>query len=876
MRRLVTIVGAALFAGSTAAAAAAEAAGRDAAELTYRGRKVQEGRRIIFDEDSYPRKPAKLVAGPTVRRKAKGVAVSFALNGPDDVLVRVFDDRGNVVRNLACGVLGDNAPAPLKPGSLKQELVWDGLNEERKAAPPGEYHLRVEVGLAPRFEQFVAYDPQQLPDWVCGLEVDPKGRVYVALAAHYSLDVRRFDRDGKYLETVYPQNPNHLDAVARTRERKELFTWDSVGGRPVPNQPGIHASMSIWGGLFRPGYHPATTPISTSTYWHLFPLRIGPRGEAYLVGYLSGWTAPWLTGQRKGGPVRYRLPSLDPPWALARMRCYNQAWALDGKGFAYIASDHTVRKINLASGKPATDFEYNGDEKLSEKRAFLGTRTGTARNEAGWGAGKRRLGYVRDLAVDDGGNLLLAEDDLPGLKVYLSNGRFARRLTELQVAGRPVHLSWVHGVRAAPGNWYVLAEAGKAEIPDKRQTRSPQKGLSAKTLLLKLTDDPSNPRGVWAVALDPRARHLAVDVSRKPSLIWVGNGNGLATFSRIIDNGDRPGQVRHFGGSPKGKRVVVAPASLALDGRGRIFIYDLQRQRVIRTNDGGSEWTEFDKKLPKLQGMFVDRRRGHLYLDHAYRRLRRYDLNMEGETVFDTEKGMGGAGSLAVRLGGTDEQGNVYVLAVHKYRPKDSRVDQFSPDGGLKKKAYVRLYSGGNLVVDRQGAVYVTDTARIRFGLMHDAATGFSRRGRQLRAGSRTSYLVKFAPGGGVRGGASEMWAHLGVSPVLGGCSCYYEGNSVALDEAGRVFATEMSLCHVKAFDAAGNLLARIGAWANTDCLGPGSKYAQPEIPCLSPGSVAAAGDALYVSDRGLRRVVKVHLGYRECRKASFRTQSLK
>jgi len=866
VRRSITFVGAALLAGSIGAAAAAGAGGSDAAGLTYRGARVEEGRRILLDADSYPRKPARLVAGPTVRREGKGAAVSFALDAPDDVLVRVFDGRGKVVRNLACGVLGDNAPGPLKPQTLKQELVWDGLDDERKAAPPGKYRVRVEVGLAPRFERFVAYDPQQLPDWVSGLEVDPKGRVYVALVAPYALEVRRFDRDGKYLEAVYPQNPNHLAAVARKREMGELFTWDSVGGRPVPDQPGIHASMSIWGGLFGGGHHPATTPVSVSTYWRLFPLRIGLGGEAYLVGYLSGWTAPWLAGQKKGGLVRYKLPSLDPPWALARMRCYNQAWALDGKGCAYIAFDHTVRKIDLTSGKALAHFEYNGDEKLPQRRAFLGTPT--TRNESGWGVGNSRLGYVKELAVDRAGNLLLAEDDLPGLKVYLADGRFAGRLMELDLAGEKVHFSWVHGVCAVPGNWYVLAEAGKVPIPRKRGTRSPPKGLSAKTLLLKLTDDPSDPKAVWALALDPKARHLAVDTSRKPSMIWVGNGHGPATFSRVIDGGGRPGEVRHFGGPPKAKGVVVAPGALALDTTGRIFIYDVQRQRVIRTNDEGSQWMEFDRKLPKLQGMFVDRRRGHLYLDHASRWVRRYDLDLEEEAVFDTDKGGRGAGSFAVRLGGTDEEGNLYVLAVHKYRPEQNRVDQFGPDGRLKKKGYCRLYSGGNLAVDRRGAVYVTDTAQIRFALMHDAVAGFSRRGRRFRAGSGTSYLVKFAPGGGVRGGESELWAHVGVSPVLGGCSCYYEGNSVALDEAGRVFATEMSLYHVKAFDAAGNLLARIGAWGSTDCLGPGSRYPQPAIACLSPGSVAAAGDALYVSDRGLRRVVKVRLRYRQCREA--------
>jgi hypothetical protein len=87
---------------------------------------MNEGRRIILDEDSYPREPAKIVAGPTATKKGEGYTISFALDKPDDVLVRIVNSDGATVRDIVCGVLGWNAPEPLKIDSLTQEVFWDG------------------------------------------------------------------------------------------------------------------------------------------------------------------------------------------------------------------------------------------------------------------------------------------------------------------------------------------------------------------------------------------------------------------------------------------------------------------------------------------------------------------------------------------------------------------------------------------------------------------------------------------------------------------------------------------------------------------------------------------------------------------------------
>ena len=88
--------------------------------LTLDGHEIYEGRRILLDEESYPRQGATIVEGPTLQEKDGETHIVFALDRFDDVLVRVVNASGKTVENLACGVLGVNAPAPFQKDRLRQ------------------------------------------------------------------------------------------------------------------------------------------------------------------------------------------------------------------------------------------------------------------------------------------------------------------------------------------------------------------------------------------------------------------------------------------------------------------------------------------------------------------------------------------------------------------------------------------------------------------------------------------------------------------------------------------------------------------------------------------------------------------------------------
>ena len=80
---------------------------------------------------------AAFTARPAAARDGNKVKITFTLSAPTDVEVAVLDAKGQVVRHLAAGLLGENAPAPFKKNSLSQEIVWDGKDDLGKPAVGG-------------------------------------------------------------------------------------------------------------------------------------------------------------------------------------------------------------------------------------------------------------------------------------------------------------------------------------------------------------------------------------------------------------------------------------------------------------------------------------------------------------------------------------------------------------------------------------------------------------------------------------------------------------------------------------------------------------------------------------------------------------------
>jgi len=158
---------------------------------------------------------------PAVKKAAQDLyEITFAVKGYCDVTVGIVDSsrdlsglgRGTVVRHLASGVLGPNAPAPLQKNSLKQTIYWNGKDDlDTYVKEPGKLQVRVMLGLKPEFDKLLGDGgPRSIPGYIWGLACEPAG-VYVFYkgpGSHGHVGLKKFDREGRYVATLVPPAAN--------------------------------------------------------------------------------------------------------------------------------------------------------------------------------------------------------------------------------------------------------------------------------------------------------------------------------------------------------------------------------------------------------------------------------------------------------------------------------------------------------------------------------------------------------------------------------------------------------------------------------------------------------------------------------------------
>ncbi len=153
------------------------------------------------------------VQKPVVTGTETETRITFESKAFCDATVAIEDAKSNIVRHLASGVLGANAPAPFQKNQLKQELIWDGKDDQGEYLKNrAEYNVRVSLGLKPQFERTLFWSPKKRLGFSCPvLRVAPEG-LYVAESCEVD-QVRLFDHKGQYVRTVYPFPADKISAV---------------------------------------------------------------------------------------------------------------------------------------------------------------------------------------------------------------------------------------------------------------------------------------------------------------------------------------------------------------------------------------------------------------------------------------------------------------------------------------------------------------------------------------------------------------------------------------------------------------------------------------------------------------------------------------
>jgi DNA-binding beta-propeller fold protein YncE len=848
-----------------------------------------------------PAAPPKFTAKPAAAKAGDRVKIEFAVDRETDVAVFIEDAKGQVVRHLAAGVLGKNAPAPLKPG-LAQSVEWDGKADWGKPAPAGPFKVRVALGLGAKYDKVLASDPQNIGG-PKALAVGPDGTLYVCASAGAALPnwgterIAALDRDGKYLRTVLPYPAN-----LKKEEVAGYGVYD-LAGRPAP----------LWKCIPQRRFHSGLSPRKGG-------MAVTPGGVILKFSDAGTLSAIGIRGDAawgaEGGPKLL---------ALQRLRT--------GRTFVCASSDGKRAFVTgLADQRPGKKPEHVSFAsvyavKLPERgpgEPLFGKPEEPGKDDAHLGEDPRGV------AVDGKGHLLVADFRNDRVVVIAeADGKFVGQFSVPKPDGL--------GIDPKTGAVYVLSltKGGSGELVKFSGWKEPKE---VARMPVASGGNPDFPPV------------MAVDASASPVLVWLGTDGGQ--LIRVEDKGAT------LEGKPVGSGGKFG--SLAFEG---IEVDRCRPDREIyvrcaagtyggngdywRFNEPSGEWTKVN--FPGSGGVggtcIVPGPDGIIYAPAYSHHILRYTRDgkpapwPEGNVGYPAEA-LGKDGKpqkwTGPKHGIYGPVSMVYMTHTLGVRPSDGHffffdpghpgdrphkmLREYTPEGRLVSEDPIIWKASDNCVgpkFDQGGNIYVAEQVKPvgeaypeefvkAFGKLELTPKGErSNEAKPLQDVVGTMYgsIVKFSPKGGMfhfdsgsSGGGNPYkgepkldpalktenyasyygarlyplkvtgaeWVRMGIShQCLHYCNC--ENTRFDVDEFGRVWYPDLGRFRVGVLDANGNELARFGGYGNAESCGPESKdqaLAEPELAFAWLIGVGATDRYAYMGDSLNRRLLRAKLVY--------------
>lgn len=841
---------------------------------------------------------AQFTQRPTAKKATEGVRIDFAVSKPTDVTVYIEDAGGQIVRHLAAGVLGRNAPAPLKADSLEQSLVWDGKDDDGLPARPtgdGRLQVRVALGLKANYAG-TAFSEQTGPNNISnvwGLAAG-NGRVYVVANRWGKLfwlasAVHVFRRDGAYEKTIkpFPANlpPERLAGTGAFRGQD---------GRLIPI---IHHPLDM---TFYPfadiPHQPTVTPDG-----HLLLAVVPPQFVSSTSQKISAHLAT-LDGDGGLPLPNYAGPALGELFSPANPPCL--ATGTGGK-CVYLTGLGPklkgVSRVKLPDRGPAEPFFAD-------------------------------IEAPKGLACDSAGHLFIG--DPANNQVVVINE------ADKTVAGKiPVaEPTWV-GVHPKTGAVYVRGREGLLKFSGFREPKELAR--------LALPPIPKDTRA------RPAKESLALDASADPPVIWLGYSMGGDPLKRCEDRGEKFTDLAPAGcyASPFLWNISVDPLRSQVSYRVsgwydhslRILDDATGQSRLVKNNAKGTHSTGWIYRLGRGgERIYVMDVTGPIQQMDKTGRLvpfpatTQLDDKMLKGTLANAYTGHSGW----TRDFSVDRRGNLHVqtplTAPDDCRPATRRHSIYSPDGRLLRTGIVvctRAAYGPR--VDNAGNIYLADVVKRADQVVPaDLKDKLPPPGAGL---DKPAYwydrmygsYMKFGPDGGGIGMAGKsgnyafadelarlgppskdecapniadvklskpvllhglQWrwfgfSHMAPNDTHGDDHCQCMAQEFDVDDFGRSFIPDQARFRVVVLDTAGNEIGSFGGYGNQDACGPDSyvldaegKYhrprrpddakelssaaAQPEIAIGWLCGLGVSDRYAYLADAINRRVLRVKLTY--------------
>ena len=817
---------------------------------------------------------------PTASKEGRGVKLAFAVSKPTDVEVAILDAKGRIVRHLAAGMLGGEAPppAPLKPG-LEQALLWDGRDDLGQPATGGPFRCRVRAGMGVKFGRLLGGSPytgivDQMPYRapVNGLAVDAAGNLYVKLhssvGSHgnsglWPWHVRKLDKAGNYLKTILPYPPSTEPAKA-----SGFRLLDTPDGAFTPaNENSLYPVFYVFGNELVNRLVDGCLVFVHSERRQLNFLKLDGSNALRTV-------AMWPPEAKVQCPRWLDIQVAFSPDGRTAYYSNIAGTAYDGKKPSDIHPDWPQGRIyrhDLAAGTPPERFHDLPLPNWEERQYWM---------PSAWDKKTAASG----IAVDAQGNILVCD---------LVN----QQVVELSPEGKKLSATivpWPDRLMVHPrtGDLYVLS-------------RKVSRGALPPAGLLKLAGRGEAARTVAQLPLEGSVGGAyALDASGETPVIWLAGHTEAGTkLLRIEDRGDKL-EVTGDAFLNRDKAAVEFVGYLDVDSSASLGAGP-EAELVYVTNTRGAVWRYNGETgeggLLKLRA--VDLAIGPAGLIYAWGTgsyagpIARYTRDLDpaplpatGKHTYGFLYGRAGRGCAVCGID-VDPRGRVFAT----WGTNDCHVQAYDADGNLipaerkaatgeegKKQEFPALITGvsgygGSIRVDLKGNIYI-----VQAGLPkgYKPPPGYENDEAYRNA---VGTILKFGPNGGERSKAAGAHAGAGGEPaepaagavmgfsgVLaaypdcgpisrwrcdGACACTKP--RFDLDPFGRLYIPNAITFKVSVRDNAGNELARFGHYGNLDCQGPHSPEPKPDIPLGWPVAVGASDRHIYIGDCLNHRIVR-------------------
>ncbi|MDD4891583.1 MAG: hypothetical protein PHU85_16815 [Phycisphaerae bacterium] len=904
---------------------------------------------------------------PTVTRDGDRVVIGFASKAFCDATVVIEESRDpgrdRIVRHLASGVLGANAPAPFAKDSLKQSIVWDGKDDRGAYVKDlSRVAARVSLGLRPRYERTLHWSAQRRSGNLNSvLAATPEG-VYVADSTIHGGYVRvmLLDHAGNYVRTVYPFPTSQLDGIPDLIRREMPQTGQKLAQRYGLTQfTFLTTPNELWGQQWPTG---STGSSPTCTGLAAFGDRVFLLSQRLNAMTSGGGTA----GRPLCGPTVF-VPVFVPgihnwPGGIVKVPPRSAAMSPDGK-WLYMTGYFWLRSWRQGGLNGVYRMSASGE---GTPEVFVGNMDYKTKP----GAADGQFDVAASVDVDAKGRVYVADYGNDRIQVFDDAGRHLKSIAHQ----RPALVK----VSPKTGEMYVFSWTVPWRMTEDKNTPKTSKPTGTMSRLGPLEDPKvraSYPLDVEIPLYDGPACMATVDFwADGGPVIWLSHmatdaswidPNWTKTGTRLLVEKDGRLEVRRdfvkdalrdmAFTEPAGKtrlKVYANPVDGALfigyGDRNAGVSKAFYRVTRVDPNTGRSEvlQTPFD-----TEDLAFDTQ-GFIYLrtenaiaryDPATWREVPFDYGIERKGVgFGHEVGQGGkAGNVvsvidmpSVKAGGYWHMGGFAISAkgliavtcynafrrelidamenpkakdayksnIVKYNPKlfpgrnaEWAVHVFDQHGkmvyadaipGSVQLAGLGIDSNDDLYVQMlgprayDGKPYFNDISCTLFKAKPKVTRVLSTAGAPVPMDAearpkRPPDVIGGPCGNGWIEGAEWICGGLGAaSKYLGreGGGCWCDQTQMALDFLGRSFVPEPDTYSIPVFDAAGNVILRIGRYGNVDDgmplvrsgdLANARPLGGDETALFVPRFIAVHTDRrLYISDMGNFRVLSVKLEY--------------